>query len=195
MDLSFFVQMAWKSALIAGAALGLAYVLRSRAASDRAMVLRIGVTMLLLLPIAALVLPSLQIEAFSAPEVPAASAAAAPAIAPELATTHYGPGPEVQLPDALAAAPEPAAATSIWDDPTPLGSAVAKALAGRSARTVARHCQQVLAGIGFTTEHDLHLYVRRVLVLDRVLGDARSLTRRLGEQLLADRSVPAILPL
>ena len=57
MDLSFFVQMAWKSALIAGAALGLAYVLRSRAASDRAMVLRIGVTMLLLLPIAALALP------------------------------------------------------------------------------------------------------------------------------------------
>ena len=120
MDLSFFVQMAWKSALIAGAALGLAYVLRSRAASDRAMVLRIGVTMLLLLPIAALALPALQIEAFSAPEVPAA-AAAAPAIAPELAATYqYVPGPEGQLPDVLTAAPQPAATTSIWDDPTPL---------------------------------------------------------------------------
>ncbi len=76
MDVSFFVQMGWKSALIAGAALGLAYVLRSRAASDRAMVLRIGVTMLLLLPLAALALPALQIEAFSAPETPAAAAAA-----------------------------------------------------------------------------------------------------------------------
>lgn len=120
MDVSFFVQMGWKSALIAGAALGLAYVLRSRAASDRAMVLRIGVTMLLLLPLAALALPALQIEAFSAPEAPPA-AAAAPAIAPELASTYrYAPGPEATLPDALAADVQPAAAASIWDDPTPL---------------------------------------------------------------------------
>ena len=121
MDVSFFVQMGWKSALIAGAALGLAYVLRSRAASDRAMVLRIGVTMLLLLPLAALALPALQIEAFSAPEAPAAAATAAPAVVPELASTsHYVPGPEVTLPDVLAADAQPAAAASIWDDPTPL---------------------------------------------------------------------------
>lgn len=119
MDLSFFVQMGWKSALIAGAALGLAYVLRSRAASDRAMVLRIGVTMLLLLPLAALFLPSLQIEAFSAPPA-APAAAAAPAIAPEAATTYaYVPGPEVQPPYVQAVDPQPAAPT-IWDDPTPL---------------------------------------------------------------------------
>jgi alkylation response protein AidB-like acyl-CoA dehydrogenase len=72
---------------------------------------------------------------------------------------------------------------------------VAKAVAGRSARTVARHCQQVLAGIGFTTEHDLHLHVRRTLVLDRLLGDHRSLTRRLGQDLLARRALPSILPL
>ena len=88
-----------------------------------------------------------------------------------------------------------AALTAAWDDGTPLTAAMAKAIAGRSARTVSRHCQQVLAGIGFTTEHDLHLFVRRVIVLDRLLGDARSLTRRLGEDLLAARSLPAILPL
>ncbi|HLM29883.1 MAG TPA: acyl-CoA dehydrogenase family protein [Acidimicrobiales bacterium] len=85
--------------------------------------------------------------------------------------------------------------TAAWDDGTPFSAAMAKAVAGRSARTVGRHCQQVLAGIGFTTEHDLHLYVRRVIVLDRLLGDARSLTRRLGEDLLARRSLPSILPL
>src|ERR1044072_4361551 len=97
MDLSFFVQMGWKSALIAGAALGLAYVLRSRAASDRAMVLRIGVTMLLLLPLAALFLPSLQIEAFSAPAAPATTAAApAPVVAATPSAYAYVPGPEVQ---------------------------------------------------------------------------------------------------
>jgi len=88
-----------------------------------------------------------------------------------------------------------AALAAAWDDGTPLTAAMAKAVAGRSARTVSRHCQQVLAGIGFTTEHDLHLYVRRVIVLDRLLGDSRSLTRRLGEDLLAHRSLPSILPL
>jgi alkylation response protein AidB-like acyl-CoA dehydrogenase len=88
-----------------------------------------------------------------------------------------------------------AALTAAWDDGTPLTAAMAKAIAGRSARTVSRHCQQVLAGIGFTTEHDLHLFVRRVIVLDRLLGDARWLTRRLGEDLLAARSLPALLPL
>jgi alkylation response protein AidB-like acyl-CoA dehydrogenase len=88
-----------------------------------------------------------------------------------------------------------AALTAAWDDGTPLTAAMAKAIAGRSARTVSRHCQQVLAGIGFTTEHDLHLYVRRVIVLDRLLGDSRSLTRRLGQDLLEGRSLPSILPL
>src|SRR6202044_3606584 len=40
-----------------------------------------------------------------------------------------------------------------WEDPAPAIAAMAKAFAGRSARTAARHCQQGLAGIGFTTEH------------------------------------------
>lgn len=88
-----------------------------------------------------------------------------------------------------------AALVAAADDATPFSAAVAKAIAGRGARTAARHCQQVLAGIGFTDEHDLHRYVRRVLVLDHLLGDSRSLTRTLGEQLLATRSLPAILPL
>jgi Acyl-CoA dehydrogenase, C-terminal domain len=101
-----------------------------------------------------------------------------------------------RLADALVAVESTdAALAAAWDDPAPLTAALAKALAGRAATTVARHAQQVLAGIGFTTEHDLHAYVRRVLVLDRLLGDAGSLTRRLGEDLLADRHLPALLPL
>lgn len=82
-----------------------------------------------------------------------------------------------------------------WEAGAPFDAAVAKAIAGRSARLVARHAQQVLAGIGFTTEHPLHRYVRRVRLLDGLLGDARSLTRELGEGLLRDRGLPAILPL
>ena len=52
--LEFFAEMGWKSALIAAAALGFAAVLRSRAAADRALVLRIGVALLLFLALIAL---------------------------------------------------------------------------------------------------------------------------------------------
>jgi hypothetical protein len=82
-----------------------------------------------------------------------------------------------------------------WEAGSPFDAAVAKAIAGRGARLVARHAQQVLAGIGFTMEHPLHRYVRRVRLLDGLLGDARSLTRAMGEQLLRDGGLPAILPL
>jgi hypothetical protein len=82
-----------------------------------------------------------------------------------------------------------------WIDGSPFTALVAKGVAGQSARDVRRHCQQVLAGIGFTTEHDLHRYVRRTLVLDSLLGDARSLTYELGAELLAAGRLPSILPL
>lgn len=88
-----------------------------------------------------------------------------------------------------------AALTAAAEEGTPFAAGVAKAIAGRSARTAARHCQQVLAGIGFTTEHDLHRYVRRTLVLDHLLGDTRSLTRRLGDDLRTAAHLPTILPL
>jgi hypothetical protein len=87
------------------------------------------------------------------------------------------------------------AVDAAWDDGTPLTAAAAKAIAGHSARTVRRHCQQVLAGIGFTTEHDLHLYVRRTLVLDALFADSRALTKQIGADLLAARGLPALLPL
>lgn len=82
-----------------------------------------------------------------------------------------------------------------WEFPSPELSSSAKALAGRGARTAARHCQQVLAGIGFTAEHPFHRYLRRVLVLDQLFGSARSLTEELGRELLAGRRLPALLPL
>jgi hypothetical protein len=88
-----------------------------------------------------------------------------------------------------------AAVDAAWEDGTPLTAALAKAIAGNSARTVRRHCQQVLAGIGFTTEHDLHRHVRRTLVLDALFGDSRTLTRQIGAELLVARGLPALLPL
>ena len=82
-----------------------------------------------------------------------------------------------------------------WEDPSPTTAAMAKAFAGRSARTVARHCQQVLAGIGFTTEHPLHLSVRRAIVLDQLLGAGTALTRALGTHILSSATLPAAFPL
>jgi alkylation response protein AidB-like acyl-CoA dehydrogenase len=68
-------------------------------------------------------------------------------------------------------------------------------MAGRSARTVARHAQQVLAGIGFTAEHPLHRYVRRTVVLDQLLGAGNVLTRRSGADVLRSGALPVSLPL
>jgi hypothetical protein len=88
-----------------------------------------------------------------------------------------------------------AAAEAAWDDGTPFTASLAKAIAGRSARTVAKHAQQVLAGIGFTAEHAFHPYLRRTRVLDTLLGDSRTLTKQLGQHLLETRQLPPILPL
>jgi alkylation response protein AidB-like acyl-CoA dehydrogenase len=82
-----------------------------------------------------------------------------------------------------------------WLDPTPGTSAMAKAVAGRQAKTTARHCQQVLAGIGFTVEHPFHRSVRRNLVLDALLGTSASLTTALGVELVDSRRLPPLLPL
>src|SRR5262249_32831111 len=48
-----------------------------------------------------------------------------------------------------------AAVAAAWDDPSPLAAGLAKALAGRSARTVARHSHQAPTRIGFTTHPPL----------------------------------------
>jgi len=83
-----------------------------------------------------------------------------------------------------------AALHGAWNQPTPFTAMVAKATAGRSARTVARHAQQVLAGIGFTAEHPFHRYFKRVFALDHTFGSSHALTRGLGEQLLETRQLP-----
>jgi hypothetical protein len=82
-----------------------------------------------------------------------------------------------------------------WLDHAPGTAAMAKATAGRCARVAARHCQQVLAGIGFTAEHPFHRYVRRILVLEQLLGATRSLTGELGTEILTRGQLPPLLPL
>jgi alkylation response protein AidB-like acyl-CoA dehydrogenase len=81
------------------------------------------------------------------------------------------------------------------EDNPDLTALLAKAAAGKAALTAARHCQQVLGGIGFTAEHDLHHHVKRVLVLDGLLGSSKELTRKAGAGLRARGSAPRLATL
>ncbi|MGV0745971.1 acyl-CoA dehydrogenase family protein [Mycolicibacterium sp. XJ870] len=81
------------------------------------------------------------------------------------------------------------------EDNPDLTALLAKAAAGKAALTAARNCQQVLGGIGFTEEHDLHHHVKRVLVLDALLGSSRELTRKAGAGLRARGSAPRLAQL
>ena len=81
------------------------------------------------------------------------------------------------------------------DEPNARTAAMAKALASRNARTVARHCQQVLAGVGFTTEHAFHRFLKRVMVLEGLFGSADAILLDVGRDLLATRQAPTLIEL
>jgi len=81
------------------------------------------------------------------------------------------------------------------DEPDPETAALAKAVAGRTASTVAAHCQQVLAGIGFTTEHAFHRFLKRTLLLEGLFGSADEIVLDVGRRLLAARHVPTLIEL
>jgi hypothetical protein len=87
------------------------------------------------------------------------------------------------------------AATDASENDESLSSLLAKAAAGHAALTAARHCQQVLGGIGFTAEHGLHRHVRRTLVLDGLLGSSAELTLEAGVILRKERSAPRLVHL
>lgn len=81
------------------------------------------------------------------------------------------------------------------DDTDALASLLAKAAAGEAALTTARHCQQVLGGIGFTAEHPLHHHVKRSLILDGLLGSTRELTHEAGTMLRTRGFAPRLAQL
>lgn len=109
MSYDFLFEMAWKSAAISAAALAVVTALRSRSAADRGAVLRVGVLLLLSLPVIALLFPALVVET------------AAPEAAPMLASS--APVPAYALSNAELASSETLAslsavqATGDWNDP------------------------------------------------------------------------------
>ncbi|HZM38530.1 MAG TPA: acyl-CoA dehydrogenase, partial [Acidimicrobiales bacterium] len=64
------------------------------------------------------------------------------------------------------------AAAALDGDGAPLPVAAAGAIAFEAFATVAKDAIQVLGGIGFTWEHDAHLYLRRALALRQLFGGA-----------------------
>jgi hypothetical protein len=81
------------------------------------------------------------------------------------------------------------------DQPDDLACLLAKAAAGQAALTTARHCQQVLGGIGFTAEHQLHRHVKRAVLLDGLLGSSRELTHEAGSLLRDKGFAPRLIQL
>jgi alkylation response protein AidB-like acyl-CoA dehydrogenase len=88
-----------------------------------------------------------------------------------------------------------AALIAAREEPNPDTAALAKAIAGRTVHTAARHCQQVLAGIGFTTEHPFHRFLKRALALEGLFGSADEIVLDVGRRLLAERRVPTLIEL
>src|SRR4030095_14244028 len=66
-----------------------------------------------------------------------------------------------------------------------LAVAVAAALAPEAAYRCAKDCIQVLGGIGFTWEHDAHLYLKRAAANRLLLGGPGRWRREAGEPRLA----------
>ncbi|HEY7811343.1 MAG TPA: M56 family metallopeptidase [Allosphingosinicella sp.] len=106
MSYDFLWEMAWKSAAISAAALAAVTLLRSRSAADRGAVLRIGVLLLLSLPVIAALFPALVIET-AAP----AAAPIDPAFAAMPAATPFAAAPQASL------SATTASAGSDWNDP------------------------------------------------------------------------------
>jgi alkylation response protein AidB-like acyl-CoA dehydrogenase len=78
-----------------------------------------------------------------------------------------------------------AACTIAEDDPRQAAAAaMAKAAAGDCQRLATRDGLQLHGGIGFTWEHDLHLWLKRSLTTAFLLGDAASHRAELARHLL-----------
>ncbi len=82
---------------------------------------------------------------------------------------------------AVAAADAAAAVDDPDESQLSIAVAVAAAAGIEAAKANARDCIQVLGGIGFTWEHDAHLYLRRAYALGQFLGGRTRWLRRAVE--------------
>jgi hypothetical protein len=88
-----------------------------------------------------------------------------------------------------------AALAAALDDPSSLAIDLARVTAGRAASEAGRHCQQVLAGVGFTSEHDFHRFLFGSIEIDGLYGTTTGIESELGHHLLDIRQVPRVIEL
>jgi alkylation response protein AidB-like acyl-CoA dehydrogenase len=101
------------------------------------------------------------------------------------AVKHLCAGMLCRVEQAAAAAWDAARTADEASGDHPLAAAVAAVLALDAAVEVAKDCVQVLGGIGFTWEHDAHLYLRRAMALRQLLGGSAHWRRRVAELVIA----------
>ena len=84
------------------------------------------------------------------------------------------------------------------DDPAqaPLAAALAASTAPEAAFRCAKDCVQLLGGVGFTWEHDAHVFLKRALAVRQLLGGAARWHRRAADLALkgARRAITVELP-
>ncbi|HUO39867.1 MAG TPA: acyl-CoA dehydrogenase family protein, partial [Mycobacterium sp.] len=80
-----------------------------------------------------------------------------------------------------AAADAARSATEADDEQLSIAAAVAAAMGIEAAVANTKDCIQVLGGIGFTWDHDAHLYLRRAYAIRELLGGAARWRRRAAE--------------
>ncbi|HZG07536.1 MAG TPA: M56 family metallopeptidase [Allosphingosinicella sp.] len=112
MSYDFFLEMAWKSAAISAAALLIVAVLRTRSAADRGAALRVGMLLLLALPVISVSLPSIVVET-PAPAAPPRSAVTASAAPLTLSQSELASSETMATLSAVQAGGD-------WNDPGPL---------------------------------------------------------------------------
>lgn len=88
-----------------------------------------------------------------------------------------------------------AALVAAVEDPGPLAVDLARITAGRAASETGRHCQQVLAGTGFTREHDFHRFLFGSIEIDGLYGTTTSIEAQVGSHLIETGQVPRVVQL
>jgi hypothetical protein len=86
--------------------------------------------------------------------------------------------------------------TTAWEcEDFLLAAATAKVVTGKAVEVTAAHTQQLLAGIGFTAEHPYHEFMKRAVVLERILGSWREVSAEVGRRLIERGEAPRLVQL
>ncbi len=100
------------------------------------------------------------------------------------AVKHHLADARIALEFARPLAYRAAASIAAGDPDTPVHVSMAKARADAAAAVAAQAALQCHGAIGYTTEYDLHLYLKRSWALARAWGDAAWHRRRVGRAIL-----------